>query len=94
MVQRERRVSLTFRKVNREGVCRCSYHSQCDSQGAVIPDPHQAHLREDGERPSGAPRKGEVLHMPAEELCQQGVPEIERVYVHDFYDSIASHFDK
>lgn len=77
-----------------EGHCRCSYPNQCDSQGAKIPDPHQAHLQES--RAGKGLRIGEILEMPQECIGQklQGVPDIERDHVHKFYDAIAPHFDK
>ena len=98
VVQRGRRVSLTFRKVKKDGVCRCAYPYQCDSQLATIPSPHQAHLREEGsakvpgERVEGA-GEGEAGGLVGKER-EGGVPEVERVYVHQFYDAIASQFDR
>lgn len=77
-----------------EGRCRCSYPNQCDSQGAKIPDPHQAHLQEGGADRNI--RMGKILKMPHESSgrLQHGVPDIERDHVHKFYDAIAPHFDK
>ena len=101
LIFRKRRISLTFRKIQK-APCKCAFPYFCDSQGydpnemkklfKEIEDKEKAGNKKKGE--SAKEGEPEEFKLNEEEKAQNVLKpgEIEKKYVYDTYDKIAPHF--
>ncbi|KAG7385058.1 Alkylated DNA repair protein alkB 8 [Phytophthora pseudosyringae] len=75
-VNRQRRLSITFRKI-RSGPCECPFPKYCDTPG-----------REGQEGPGGDGEQEAI----GEETTSLAPTAMEQQYVHEFYETVAAHF--
>ncbi|KAJ0411634.1 hypothetical protein ATCC90586_004103 [Pythium insidiosum] len=85
-VDRQRRVSVTFRKIQ-DTPCRCAFPVQCDAQRQEQ-ERLQAKQRPEQEVAEGA-SDGTSAAAAAESLAPTPV---EQQFVHEFYETVAQHF--
>eukprot|EP01117_Protostelium_nocturnum_P014467 TRINITY_DN5504_c2_g1_i1.p1 TRINITY_DN5504_c2_g1~~TRINITY_DN5504_c2_g1_i1.p1 ORF type:complete len:658 (-),score=227.09 TRINITY_DN5504_c2_g1_i1:30-2003(-) len=82
LIERHKRISLTLRSVRKAKVCDCKYSDNCDSQNSKISLPDRIVDKEE---------KNSLQLKEEEKLAPT---DIEKEFVHKFYNSIAPHFSQ
>jgi alkylated DNA repair protein alkB homolog 8 len=80
---RRRRISLTYRKLRKDPVCKCKWPRMCDSQNKLVAVEENMLVGE-----------GEEVKLDPSHTSTEKPTEIEQKHVYEVYEKIAPHFSK
>jgi alkylated DNA repair protein alkB family protein 8 len=88
----ERRVSLTFRKINTGGPCQCRWPEHCDSQGGGPPPTRLLLSSRKKEEEDDDGDDGDKVQEQYDTTVDNWVEKMEGGHVQNVYEAIAPHF--